>query len=80
MNYLVITYAGIMTALIGGLFGWAISYIGQPDLNRTRFESKFYQNLYRSYPLIGAGIGFVVGSGFAVIKQTQKQNKNDSDF
>lgn len=81
MNYRLILFSGIMTALLGGLFGWALSYIGQPDLNRTRFESEFYRDLYRRYPLIGAGAGFVTGCGFAVIGQTRrKEDRDGSDF
>lgn len=81
MNYRLVVYSAMMTALIGGLFGWAMSYIGQPDLNRQRYESQFYQTLYRRYPLIGAGLGLVAGAGFAVISQTRKQrDKDGSNF
>lgn len=79
MNYRLVAYSGIMTALIGALFGWALSYIGQPDLNRSRFESEFYQTLHQRYPLIGAGLGLAVGSGFAIIQQTQKQRDSSRD-
>lgn len=84
MNYRLVAYSGIVTAVIGGLFGWAVSYIGQPDINRQEYESEFYQTLHHRYPLIGAGLGLAVGSGFAVIRQTQKQrdssqNSNESD-
>lgn len=84
MNYRLVAYSGIVTAVIGGLFGWSISYIGQPDINRQEYESKFYQTLYHRYPLIGAVLGLAAGAGFAVIRQTQKQrdssqNGNESD-
>ncbi len=77
MNYRLVAYSGIMTALLGGLFGWALSYIGRPDLDRLRYESGFYQNLNHRLPLIGAGFGLAAGSGFAIIRQTQKlRDKN----
>lgn len=79
MNYKLVAYSGIMTALIGALFGWAVSYIGRPDLERLPYESQFYQTLNRRYPLIGAGLGLAVGSGFAVIQQTQKQRDRDRE-
>jgi hypothetical protein len=79
MNYRLVVYSGIMTALIGALFGWALSYMVRPDLDRLPYESQFYQTLNRRYPLIGAGLGLAVGSGFAVIRQTQKQRDRENN-
>lgn len=77
MNYRLVAYSGVMTALLGALFGWALSYMGRPDLDRLRYESGFYQNLNDRLPLIGAGFGLAAGSGFAIIRQTQKQRDNN---
>lgn len=81
INYRLVAYAGIMTALLGSLFGWAVSYIGQPDLELQKYESEFYQKLHRRYPLIGGGLGLAAGSGFAIISQHKKQrDKNSTGF
>lgn len=80
MNYRLVAYSAVMTALIGALFGWAVSYMGRPDLERLRYESEFYETLNHRLPWIGAGVGLAVGAGFAVIIQTQKQRDNGSNF
>jgi len=79
MNYKTIAFAAIMTALLGGVFGWALSYAQRPDLDRLRYESQFYRTLNERLPLLGAGVGLAVGAGFAVISQTQKQQDNDQN-
>lgn len=73
MNYRLVAYSAIMTAILGALFGWSLSYMGRPDLDRLRFESQFYRTLNQRLPLLGAGIGLTVGAGFAVVSQTKKQ-------
>jgi hypothetical protein len=86
MNYRLVAYSGIMTAILGAMFGLALSYIGRPDLDRLPYESEFYRTLNRRYPLIGSGVGLAVGSGFALISQTKKQrdrsqnSQKSSDF
>ncbi len=81
MNYKVVVASGIIAAAIGALFGWAVSYIGQPDLDRQQYESRFYRTLYRRYPLVGAGLGFAAGAGFAIIQQAKHdRDRNNSNF
>jgi hypothetical protein len=50
-------YAALMSALLGGLFGWTMASIGQPDTGRPRCESALHRSLYSRYPVIGAGLG-----------------------
>jgi hypothetical protein len=64
-----------MSALLGGLFGWTLSYLGQPESRRFRYESPFYTTLYRSYPWIGAGLGAGLGAGFTLISQTARRRR-----
>lgn len=76
MNYRLVFFAAIVTAILGGLFGWSMTYIGQPDLEVRRYQSKFYQTLQHRYPLIGAGLGLAAGAGFAVVSQTNRKRSN----
>ncbi|KEF43324.1 MAG: hypothetical protein ER33_00845 [Cyanobium sp. CACIAM 14] len=73
MNWRLVGFAAVVTAVLGGLAGITFSYLGQPDVGRFRYESRFYQNLYRSYPQIGAGLGAAIGGGFAVISQSARR-------
>lgn len=78
LNYRLILYSAMMTAIIGSLFGWALSYIGRPDIDMQRYESQFYRTLNHRYPFIGAGLGLAAGAGFAVISQKQKQREHNN--
>ena len=73
MNYRLVAFAAIMTATLGALLGWSLTYIGQPDLEMRRYRSEFYQTLQHRYPLIGSGLGLAAGAGFAIISQTSRQ-------
>ncbi|WP_198949761.1 hypothetical protein [Synechococcus sp. 1G10] len=73
MNWRLVSFAAVVTAVLGGLTGITFSYLGQPDVGRFRYESGFYRSLYRSYPLIGAGLGAAIGGGFAVISQSTRR-------
>lgn len=57
MNLRLDGYAALMSALLGGLFGWTMASIGQPDTGRPRYESALHRSLYSRYPVIGAGLG-----------------------
>lgn len=73
MNWRLVVFAAVVTAVLGALTGITFSYLGQPDVGRFRYESGFYRGLYRSYPMIGAGLGAVLGGGFAVISQSTRR-------
>jgi hypothetical protein len=72
MNWRLVAFAAVMSALLGGLFGFTLSYLDQSGGGRFHYESRFYRNLYRSFPLISAGLGGAFGAGFAVISQTSR--------
>ena len=73
MNWRLVVFSSVVTAVLGGLTGITFSYLGQPDVGRFRYEGGLYHGLYRSYPLIGAGLGAAIGGGFAVISQSARR-------
>ncbi|WP_072061519.1 hypothetical protein [Synechococcus sp. GFB01] len=73
MNWRLVVFSSVVTAVLGGLTGITFSYLGQPDVGRFRYESGLYERLYRSYPMIGAGLGAAIGGGFAVISQSSRR-------
>lgn len=75
MNLRLVIFAAAISALLGGLFGSTLAYIGQPDQGVLRYESSFYRGLYRHTPLIGAGLGAACGAGFAVISQSARRRQ-----
>lgn len=77
MNLRLVAFAAVVSALLGGLFGTTLSYIGQPDQGVLRYESPFYRGLYRQTPLIGAGLGAACGAGFAVISQSARRRRRE---
>jgi hypothetical protein len=76
-NPRLVVFAALMTALLGALFGWGSSSIGQPDLNRLRFESPFYVWLHAHRPMIGAVLGAALGAGFATISQSARLQESE---
>jgi hypothetical protein len=76
MNIKLIICSGIVTAIIGGVFGLATVEISRGDLRQPKYESEFYQNLHDKYPLIiGTGLGFIIGMGQETVRELEK-NKN----
>jgi hypothetical protein len=73
VNLRLVAFAAAVSAVLGGLFGTTLAYIGQPDQGVLRYQSPFYRGLYRYTPLIGAGVGAACGAGFAVISQSARR-------
>ena len=67
-------FAAVVGAVLGATFGRAIEPLAQGPSGQERYRSLPYQRLlYRSYPRIGAGVGALVGVGFAAIAQAQRR-------
>ena len=77
MNNRLIIFSGIMTALIGAVIGLAATKIGQPNFNQLQYSGQYYQDLYKKYALIGAGIGFAVGVGQASVRELKAERDRD---
>lgn len=66
-------FAALVGAVLGATFGRAIEPLAQGPSGQERYRSLPYQRLYRAYPRIGAGVGALVGAGFAAIAQAQRR-------
>jgi MFS family permease len=76
-NRRLIVFSALMTALIGALLGWSLSYIGRPDVDRLLFQSRFYVWLNARMPLFGAGLGAAIGAGFAIVSQSARRREQE---
>lgn len=66
-------FAAVVGAMLGAGLGRSIEPLAQDPAGRERFRSPTYQRLYRAYPRVGAGIGALVGAGFATVAQAQRR-------
>jgi hypothetical protein len=66
-------FAALIGALVGAGLGRSIEPMAQTPSGQERFRSVPYQRLYRAYPRIGAGLGALIGAGFASITQAQRR-------
>lgn len=66
-------FAAVVSAVLGATFARAIEPLAQGPSGQERYRSLPYQRLYRAYPSIGAGVGALVGVGFAAIAQAQRR-------
>jgi hypothetical protein len=70
-------FAAVIGAVLGTALGRAVEPLAQGPTGQERFRSQVYQHLYRAYPRIGAGLGALIGTGFALIAQAQRSRFRD---
>lgn len=66
-------FAALIGAVVGAGLGRSVEPMAQDPAGQERFRSATYQHLYRAYPRVGAGLGALVGAGFATIAQAQRR-------
>jgi hypothetical protein len=78
MNVKLILFSGIITALLGSIFGLTVAHIGQKDFHKPKYESQFYSNLYyKYYGLIGTGLDFAIGVGQECVRELKTQRDKE---
>ncbi len=77
MNKKRILFSAIMTAAIGFVVGLGLAKYGQPGENQLRYETDSYRRLFRTYGLLGGGIGFFVGAGQEYLRQAKIQRDRE---
>lgn len=67
MNFRVVIFSGIMTALVGVMVGLALAYISQRELRKNVIV------------VGGASLGFVLGATSSMVMQQKQDNADDYD-
>ncbi len=65
MNIKMVIFSGIMTALIGSMFGLAVNHISQRTARRP------------ASVIGGAVVGFVIGSAYQAIQQNKHEPEEE---
>lgn len=65
MNIRMLIFSGIMTALVGGILGLVVNYVGQKESHRWN-------------ALVGgAAVGFLIGIGYEAIQQNKNEEADE---
>ncbi|MFB2837696.1 hypothetical protein [Floridanema evergladense] len=72
MNFKLIVFSSLITALIGATIGFAIG-----GLSRPRFNSQIYRDIHRNYAVVGGVTGLIIGSCQESIRQMKKQRDEE---
>ena len=71
MNYRLIVFTGIMTALIGAMLGVAVSRMADhATVVRRELSGK-------RFAVVGASLGFVIGAGYEAVRQEKTAREDE---
>jgi len=72
MNFKLIVFSSLITALIGAMIGFAAG-----GLFRPKFSSQIYRNIHRNYTVVGGVTGLIIGGCQESIRQLKKQRDEE---
>ncbi|MDY7050655.1 MAG: hypothetical protein RPG89_19110 [Microcystis panniformis WG22] len=78
MNFRLVLFSGLVTALVGAGIGYGISRIERNPSQVNYRNPHHYQIIYRRY-LTGAGaaMGFCVGAGLQMVKELKEERDRE---
>ncbi|MFB2877570.1 hypothetical protein [Floridanema aerugineum] len=74
MNFKLIVFSSLITALIGATIGFTAG-----GLFRPRFSSRIYRDMHRNYTVVGGVSGLVIGGCQESIRQLKKQRDEEEE-
>ncbi|XWK89962.1 MAG: hypothetical protein U7127_07785 [Phormidium sp.] len=75
MNFKLIVFSSLITALIGATIGFAACEVFGP-----KFSSKIYRDIHRKYALVGGVGGLIIGGCQESIRQLKKQRDEEEEY
>jgi hypothetical protein len=78
MNFRLVLFSGLVTALVGAGIGYGISRIERSPSQVNYKNPHHYQLIYgRYFAATGAGIGFFVGAGLQMVKELKEERDRE---
>ena len=71
MNYRMIIYSGLMTALVGAMLGVVVSRMTDHAIVVRRELSG------RRFAVVGTSLAFVLGAGYEAVRQEKSRTEDD---
>ncbi|MBR8833791.1 MAG: hypothetical protein DSM106950_07050 [Stigonema ocellatum SAG 48.90 = DSM 106950] len=75
MNYRIIVFSAIMTAMAGAVISLSALQMGNKDFNQPKYQSQSYKDLREHYTHIGTFLGFTLGAGLECVRQLKSKRE-----